>query len=110
MESVQFPSFRDEQSKLQSESTLPNFKHNTLVAEVRPEPGVPDSLSNVCCTHTDGFLMEQKSSSTKNTRKDVYFTITGTISKYICTSCGTQTPHWVQFSFVLRGKSTSYET
>lgn len=46
-----------------SESTLPDFKHDRLVAEVWPEPGVPDSLPSVCCTHTDSFLMEQKSSS-----------------------------------------------
>lgn len=99
-----------EMSRLQSQNTLPNFKHNTLVAEVRSEPGVPESMPSVCCTHIDSFLMEQKSASAWNIRKDAYFILIGITPKYICTSSRTQTPHWVQFSFVLRGKLTFYET
>lgn len=100
---------RGEQSKVQRESTLPNFKHNTPGTELRSEPGIPNSRPNVCFTHIDSFLMEQKYSSQWTIRKDAYFTIIGIISKYIWMSFRTQTPHWVQFSFVLRGKSTFYK-
>lgn len=56
--------------------------------------------------------MEEKSSSPQNVRKDAYVTITGLRGYFQtqCVSSRTQTPQWAQVSFVLRSKSTFYET
>lgn len=112
MELVQVSSFRDKQTKVQSKSTWTNFKHNPSVTELRSELRDPDSPLSVQCICTDSLLMQEKSSSPWNIRKDAYLTITGLWGYFQthCISFGTQTPHWVQFSFVLRRKLTSYET
>lgn len=95
-----------EMSRLQSKSTLPNFKHNTLVADVRSEPEVPDSMLSVCCTHIDRTKIFI---SMKYQERCLFYSHWDYFQTHLHEFQNPDTTHWVQFSFVLRGKLTFYE-
>lgn len=109
MESIQVPSFRDEQTKAQS--TFSKFKHNPLVAELRSEAGVPDSLPSVVYTPI----------ASKWNRNFHYHEIFGKMLILLSLGCGVILKHTTLTSgtrnhtgcdchFVLRDKLISYET
>lgn len=104
MEPVQVPFFRDEQTKVQSQSILSNFKHNPLVFLI-PCPVfivyiliVPKRKRNLYHHEILGKMLILLSLGC------VFF------SQTLCISSRIQTPHWVQFWFVLRSTLTFYET
>ena len=109
MESVQVPSFREEQTKFQR--TLPKFKHNALVAELRSEPRVSDSLPSVVYTTIASKWNRNLHHHEILGKMLVLLSLgCGVILKYTALTSGPKNHTGCNFHFALRDKLTSYET